>query len=199
MAEPSEPTEPTIWEIDANDVITSVGGGWGSFARGNGAPALADRAVVGRSLLDFVDGDEVRRLYRMFLRAVRSHGLSLSIPFRCDSPDLRRDMQLEMTGRSRGGVAFRSVLLRSEPRAPVHLLDQRRARRPELVVSCSFCHAIRLPEGGWLGLDRAVLRLPLLAAEQPPRLAHGVCTSCSARLRRGLERGDGGGDPDDAG
>lgn len=184
MHEP-EPPEPTTWRVDAHDVIDAVGGAWDSFAAENGAPALVGKSVVGRSLHDFIAGEESRRIHRQLLRAVRSQREPLSLPFRCDSPDVRRHMRLEMHPAGGDAVAFRAVLLRAEKRPHLRLLDPDEPRSPGLVVSCSFCHRIREQEGGgWLDIDTAAERLGLLVASHPPRLAHGVCPACKARLLR---------------
>lgn len=175
--------EPSVWQVDAHDVIEAVGGGWDAFAAENDAPGLVGRSVLGRSIHEFIAGDEIRRIHRHLLRAVRAHREPLSLAFRCDSPDLRRHMRLEMKPLGNSAVEYRAVLLRAEKRPHLRLLDPRGPRSPALVVCCSLCHKIRGKDGGdWLEIDSAAERLGLLVSEPPPRLAHGVCPSCKARL-----------------
>jgi len=188
MAEPSQPTsQPTIWRVGADDVITAVAGAWEAFATANGAPALASDAVVGRSLFDFIQGEEPQRIHRLLLLAVRSRseGDTLAVPFRCDSPDMRRYMQLELACEDGGAVQFRATLLRAEPRPHLRLLDSAERRAPGLLVSGSFCLRIRGPDEAWLDLDDAVARLELLGPA-PPKLVYGVCAECLGSLRRRL-------------
>lgn len=181
----AEHPQPTTWRVDARDVIDHVGGGWDSFAAENDAAELVGKSVVGRVLHDFIVGDENRRIHRHLLRAVRAQREPLSLPFRCDSPDLRRHMRLDMRPAGGDAVEFQAVLLRTEKRPHLRLLDPREPRSYGLVVSCSFCHRIREDEhGGWLEIDTAVERMGLLACEHPPRLAHGVCPDCKERLLR---------------
>jgi hypothetical protein len=185
----AEHHEPTRWRVDAHDVIDRVGGGWDSFAAENGAPGLMGRSVLGRSLHDFVAGDENRRIHRQLLRAVRARRAPIALPFRCDSPDLRRHMRLEMRPAGDDAVEFQAILLRVEPRAHLRLLDASQPRSHRLVVCCSFCHRIRAEEhGGWLEIDTAAERMGLLETERPPALAHGVCPSCKERLLRLRDR-----------
>lgn len=192
-----EPSEPTIWRVGPDDLITAVAGGWDAFATANGAPTLASDAVVGRSLFQFIAGEEPQRIYRLLLLAVRGERGTLTVPFRCDSPEERRYMQLELSAEEDGAVEFRGTLLRAEPRPPRRLLDHARRRGPGLLVSCSFCLRIRGPDESWLELDDAVARLELLGAAPPPRLVHGVCSECLGSLRRRLgERKDLRWDPD---
>lgn len=185
--------EPTVWQIDEHDVIESVGGGWDAFAKDNEAAGLAGTGVVGRSLYEFIAGDELRRIHGHLLRSVRTHGTPLSLPFRCDSPDARRFMRLEMRLAGADAVEFRAVLLRAEKRPHLRLLDAGEPRSRSFVVSCSFCHRIRDRESdaSWLEIDAAVERMGLLLSSLPPRLVHGVCPACKARILRRLRaRGD---------
>jgi hypothetical protein len=185
--------------VGADDRITAVAGGWDAFATANGAPALASEAVVGRSLFDFIQGEESQRIHRLLLLAARSRavGDTLAFPFRCDSPDMRRHMQLELVSEGDGTVEFRGTLVRAEPRPHLRLLDPAERRAPGLVITCSFCLRIRGPDEAWLDLDDAVARLGLLGAATPPRLAYGVCSPCLGALRRRLdERGGSSRDPE---
>ena len=81
------------YEIDASDVITQVNRHWEEFAEANDAPGLGAR-VVGTWLWKHFAGMEVKYIYRTLLERVRESGQSVSIPFRCDSPELRRRMSL---------------------------------------------------------------------------------------------------------
>jgi len=186
----NEPNEPSIWQIDGGDLIETVGGGWDAFAKENDASDLAGKSVVGRSLFDFIAGDEVRRVHQHLLRSVRRFRTPLAVPFRCDSPDLRRHMRLEMRPAGGGAVEFRAVLLRAERQPHLRLLDAAEPRSYAFVVSCSFCHKIReKDEGGeWMEVDTAADRLGLLVLQRPPRLVHGVCPSCKATLGRLRDR-----------
>src|SRR4029079_8356780 len=54
--------------IDASDVLTEVGAGWVDVAVDHGAPQLA-RPDDNRVLWDSIDGDEVRELWQLVVRA----------------------------------------------------------------------------------------------------------------------------------
>jgi len=58
----------SVWTIDRENVITSVGGDWDAFAESNDAASLCGSSVVGRSLFDFISGEETQRIYRLLLR-----------------------------------------------------------------------------------------------------------------------------------
>lgn len=180
MAEPDLRT--FRYEIDAHDVIRSVSPEWLAFARENGAPGLTEERVLGRSLWDFVRGEAVCGLYRALFERVREGDTPVLLPFRCDGPDLRRDMRLVLSHRSAGALRLDGVLVRQEPRARVTLLDARATRSDAELPVCSFCRRARVGPEDWLELEDAVVRLELLAAVPAPRLVDALCPRCRSEL-----------------
>ncbi len=172
----------SVWTIDRENVLTAVGGDWDAFAASNEAASLCGASVVGRSLFEFIEGEETQRIYRLLLRRVRALDAPILVPFRCDSPELRRHMRLEIEPLSGRAIEFRGVLVAAEPRPHLQLLARSAPRLGPLLVSCSFCLRIRLPNEEWVEAEDAVVRLGLLTREAAPRLAHGVCPACKARL-----------------
>jgi hypothetical protein len=172
----------SVWTIDRENVITSVGGDWDAFATGNEAASLCGTSVVGRSLFEFIDGEETQRIYRLLLRRVRALDAPILVPFRCDSPELRRHMRLEIEPLRERAIEFRGVFVAAERRPLLRLVARNASRSEALLVSCSFCLRIRLAGDEWVEAEDAVVRLGLLARERIPRLAHGVCPACKARL-----------------
>jgi DNA-binding CsgD family transcriptional regulator len=165
---------------------------WRRFALENGAPELADAsAVVGRNILDFVEGDEVRDAYRGFLDTLlNGESRAISFLFRCDAPNMRRDLRMGMSVvRSRGethGVLFHSTTLKTTTRLPARIFDFKKHRvaasapeDPRAVRMCSFCQKLAGP-----GLDPSDSenwvdgsRYGGAAAVQAP-IRHSVCPPC---------------------
>lgn len=171
-------TRVFIHTIDASGKIAAVKDEWVAFARENGAPELVREAVVGRSIWEYMVGRETRHISRLLLEKVRLTGKSLSIPYRCDSPDLRRYMEMEIVPAECGSVEFRSRLLKLERRDPVRLLDPCAARGNEFLTICSWCRRARTALG-WVELDEAVKTLELFSSASLPQLSHGMCKDCS--------------------
>ena len=113
---------------------------------------------------------------------MRALDAPILVPFRCDSPELRRHMRLEIEPLRERAIEFRGVFVAAEPRPLLRLVARNASRSEALLVSCSFCLRIRLPDDEWVEAEDAVVRLGLLARERIPRLAHGVCPACKARL-----------------
>ncbi|MDJ0867560.1 MAG: hypothetical protein QNK03_15740 [Myxococcota bacterium] len=176
-------TVSTAYRIDGEGALVWVSPEWTRFARANGAPELSEPDILGRSLWDFIEGGETRLLYEMlFDRAVRESA-RLRLPFRCDSPELRRFMQLDILPQGDGSLELRGLLLREQPRPRVALFDPTLLRSSDTLRVCSFCKRIPVEGLGWLDVEEAVARLDLLADARPPRLSHGVCPACDAEVR----------------
>jgi hypothetical protein len=174
-----------VHRIDRDDVIVFLGEEWRDFACENGAPGLAD--VAGRSLWDFVAGADVRDVYRHMLDRVREDGGSIAFPFRCDSPALRRFLEMEIVPARGGEVEFRSRLVAVDERPElIALLTAEAAQRPadSVVVSCSWCRRFRV-ESGWVEAEAAIRELGLFGGVPAPQISHGICEDCARRLSDG--------------
>jgi hypothetical protein len=81
--------ERTIaYRLDREDKISDVSAGWGEFARENGAPELAGRTVLGRSIWDFVAGAEARLLWSRLFARCRATRESRRLPYRFERAEL---------------------------------------------------------------------------------------------------------------
>ncbi|RIK98928.1 MAG: hypothetical protein DCC71_20720 [Proteobacteria bacterium] len=175
------PLDAVVWSIDRHDVITAVGGAWDEFARVNDAPWLSAHSAVGRSLFGFIDGEPTRRAYQRIFASARASGRTLRIPFRCDSPVVRRWMELAIVPFDDATVQFRTALLRSEKRDAVRLLDALESRSSLDASMCSFCLNVRTI-AGWVDAEEASRRLQLDVAPRQPQIRHVICPDCSALL-----------------
>jgi DNA-binding CsgD family transcriptional regulator len=193
---------------DSSRVIVAVGKrNWSRFATENGAPGLASaETVLGRNVLDFVEGDAVRSVYSRALAALARGGApAVVFPFRCDAPGVRRDLRMAITLVRRGirpaGFLFQSILLESATRPKLALFDFAQhakaasggpARRT--VTICSFCQRVLAAEkrragtNDWIEAEIAQRELPRTGI----RVQHRACPRCDARWAAlGLGRGTG--------
>lgn len=168
------------YAVDARDTIVSVSPEWLAFARENGAPELTEQAVTGRSLWHFIDGTATVRLYQAILQRVRSTAEPTVLPFRCDSPTLRRYMRLEINSQPDAGIRFDGWLERVEPCTRLNLLDVQFARGENVLTLCSMCKRALVEPAGWLELEDAAARLHLFEEKQVPQLRQTVCPRCNA-------------------
>lgn len=167
-----------IYRVDERGRLTFVNDGWNEFARLNDSPELCGPAVLGRRVTDFIAGPETRLIYDRLAQRARA-GTEIVLPYRCDSPVLRRRMSLSIV-RHGTEVEFRSRLLDFQLRAAVPVLDPLRPRSSELLTVCSWCNRGRVG-GRWAELEEVVAELRLFETEVPG-LTHGLCGDCEAQL-----------------
>ncbi len=176
------------YRIDARNRITCVSPAWSAFAINNGAPELTGERVLGKSLWDFVADRETRHLYVLVFEKVRRDRQPITIPFNCDSPTLRRFMQLAISALPEGGLALVGHLLREESREPARLLDRMAERSQSYLRICSWCRRVEAGANDWIEVEDAIRRLTLFSSSVLPQLTHGVCPTCRSLLYERLHR-----------
>ena len=174
------------YRVNAEDRIDHVSSEWLDFARENDASDLYSEAVIGQPIFQFVSNEETRHLYEMILDRVRTSGNEVVVPFRCDSPSVRRFMELEVSPGPDGHVRFQGRIVREEKRQPVLLLDSSINRDDDFLKVCSWCKRVQA-EGEWLEVELAVERLELFNRQRLPQISHGICEDCGVSLRRQLK------------
>lgn len=182
------PLADLTYAVDVDDCVVEVGDAWSSFALANGAPALTPEAVVGRSLWDFISDPETRYLYQVMFARVRRSDQPIVVPFRCDSPRLRRFLEMRIAPEDRGGLRLITRQLRTEEQEVPVEWQPPGASSGELITNCSWCKKVKVQAGVWIEVEEAVRRLGLFAAGLPPQLTHGICPACHADLHRQLRQ-----------
>jgi hypothetical protein len=181
--------------IGPDSIILGVGErNWSAFAQDNlGADLTPDR-VVGRSLFDFILGDDVKDAYRAF-HAELNEGVKPRVEFlcRCDSPATARDLHVSLRPVSLGedtGILYQCQVLSTTMRPPVHLIDPDRWKTtasgaPRSIVRiCSYCSNIAWPPGEaggsvvWISATEYYRR----GGGDEVLLSHGICPDCHKRI-----------------
>ncbi len=180
--------ETLSYAIDDQDRLIKVDDGYYRFAEENGWAEAG--SSLGRSLWDFVAGEDVKKLQRMLLRRVRDEGLDIVLPFRCEAPDFRREMDIRIVARRSGRVVLFSARLRSEERReePQPILDPARpATASDFLTMCAWCDRF-LVDGEWIEVEEAAKRLELFRRSELPRSttasARSAAAPCSPRRSR---------------
>jgi hypothetical protein len=167
--------------IDDDDRLVKVDDGYYAFAAENGWDG-ADSSL-GRSLWDFVAGDELKKLQRILVRRIRGELRSVDLPFRCDGPAIRREMEIQISSPSPGRFVHFSAQLREEdPREEFQpLLATDIPRGEETLTMCGWCDRFLVGEE-WVEVEEAARRLELFRRPELPAITHGVCPSCTEML-----------------
>ena len=103
-----------FYRLDNTDRIFDTGGAWNQFAKENAGTELLGSAVIGRSLYDFIHGDVSRMFVRTLVDGVRILNRPRMVPYRCDSPGLRRYMEMSITCEPGGGILLEHRQVREE-------------------------------------------------------------------------------------
>jgi len=177
----------TSYLIDDLDLIQWVNDQWSVFAAENDGMDVIAEVVIGKLLWDFIHDMTTVHLYRLMLQEVRLRGVAMSFDLRCDSPDRRRFMNMQVRGED-GMVRFDCKIVREEPRTPEPLLDRETDRSEVFISMCSWCTRIPV-DSHWLNLEDAVRRLGLFKLVRLPMISHSICPDCYEKAMRSLKSG----------
>ncbi len=163
--------------IDHNDIISELDEKWDEFALNNNAENVMSENVLGRSLWTFISDRDTRYILGLIVELVRSKKEPINVNFRCDSPALRRYMELDVTLESNNHVRFTNKVLRVEERKPQEWIVNKKTPSNEYVTMCSWCKKVKTPTS-WVEAEEALQQLDLLRLSDPPQVSHGICQSC---------------------
>ena len=180
-----------IWIIDAADKLVHVNHDWLAFAGENGAPQLTADSVLDQFIWRFIQGKETVYLYNQIFSRLRAGKSPVKFPFRCDSPDCRRFMEMKLSLLPGGAIQFRAQILRQEWRQPQDILEASRDIYEEFLKICSWCKKINIPGQGWGEIEAAIEALDLFGHHSLPRLTHTICDSCYSAIRLKLHQESG--------
>jgi hypothetical protein len=183
----TDSTRTCTYELDAELRIRAVDEAWSEFARTNDAPELAAPAPLGRPVLDYVQDATTSYLYQRLFDRVLGTARPVTFPFRCDSPEVRRLMEMEIRPCHSAGLELCTRVVRMERRARAPLLDRSVARAGPPLRMCGWCKAVDVG-GGWCEVEQAVAALRLFERELLPPITHGICPPCHRRVEGMLER-----------
>ncbi|MGE4520534.1 MAG: hypothetical protein AB7E04_13625, partial [Desulfobacteraceae bacterium] len=114
---------------------------------------------------------------------VRKTKKSVSVPFRCDSPEYRRFLHMEIKEAGNGIIEFHSVLEKVEKRKKVRLLESDVERNSQFIKICSWCKKVYFEnEKEWVEVEEAVKRMNLFDKKTLPMLTHTMCDLCFKEL-----------------
>lgn len=179
---PSDVQSACSYELDSALNLLSVDEQWKVFAVRSGAPELARSTLLRRSVLDAICDSTTTGLYIGLFDRVSRTGISVTIPFRGDSPTVRRFMTLTIAPAATG-FCLSSSVVRTETRPLQPLLMSLWTDGLRTIRMCSWCK--RVEAGGrWLEIEAAVIDQNLLGSEPLPSLTHGVCEPCRQAVER---------------
>ena len=178
----TDSTGACAYELDTELRIRAVDLAWSEFAQANAAPELVvPPGPMGQGVFGYIHDATTVHLYQKLFERVLRTGLPVVFPFRCDSPEVRRFLEMEIRPSPSSGLQLQTRVVRLEPRTPSPLLDQAVRRDRSLVRMCSWCKAVDVG-GRWCEVEEAVAALGLFERELLPAITHGICQPCQQRI-----------------
>jgi len=172
--------------IDALYRIIDANADWFAFAAENDAPELFEENVFGKSLMDFIGDEETRHLYHLLFDRVRRQNRAIELPFRCDSPAIRRFMTMRLVPVADKAIRIETEILREEVRIPIRMPNAGQVRSKDFIRMCSWCKRIEA-QTGWSTVEEAVRQLKMFHRIPLPGISHGICPDCEIIVRQEIE------------
>lgn len=176
-----------ISRCDPEDRYVHLNQAWLDFARQNWRADFAPESILGDTWRRHISDRATLHLYDRLVQRARQLARPLSVAFRCDSPDLRRFMEISALPLPDGGLEWASRLLRQEPRPLVRLPEPDAELVARLAIMCSWCKKVQVPEwagvaplvvGDWVEVEEIMPLFSDAHAGFYPELSHGVCPAC---------------------
>ncbi len=184
--------------LDTHLRITHVGErNWDDFFQQNAPEDLTSQAtsaheVIGQDFMSYVMGNTVKSTYTSLFNRVINHELeAIHVDYRCDAPEVRRDMRMSVTriqlDDSPDCLLYQSILLSALPRPPVNLfgVPVTQDDGDDIVTLCSICARVAWPVGPsenreWISASEYYRR----GGEEVHFVSHGFCRPCFDDLMR---------------
>lgn len=166
-----------IYRIDENNIIVYVNEEWLEFARENKSAGLTRESVIGTSLWKYINDIETVHIYESLIERVKMNGNPVIVPYRCDSPQRRRFMEMKIYQIPANFIEFQNFILREEPRKLITLIDTAAPRNGKILELCGWCKKVLTPEG-WVEIEEAMQLLKLFNIPKLPKISHGICPAC---------------------
>lgn len=179
-----ENPEKIIYWLDSKKRIEAIDGPWDEFALENDGANLSVQNVEGHNILNFVAGDVTKMWFDTLLQLASMRDEPIVRPYRCDSPNVKRFMQMRVVRENQNLIRLEHVLLQTEPQEfPIRFsypyLISKKDGHKIMYQRCSQCG--RIYQGAdWHEPDS----LQTIIARQPADIvvAYTICQDCTYML-----------------
>lgn len=181
-----ERMDDVVYAINNRDKIVFVNDGWDRFAAANNGEKHVSQKILNRPLWDFITGAATRDIYRQIIGAARL-GRICQFHFRCDAPQERRRLMMNIASGAEGNVLFKVSVITTEDRTSQPLLNPRTGSTENFLTVCSWCKKMSV-NGQWVEVEKAVALLNLFEEDNLPQLTHGICESCLNKMDKVIDK-----------
>ncbi len=178
----TEDKPEVVYRINAHDILISFNKEWDIFAAENHSPAMHSEKVGHTSIWAYIHDFETKHIHETLLTRVRADRQLWQLPFRCDSPEMRRFMEMDIIHVGQGTVEYRCRTLHTEKRQPLPPSPHAVQPQGPFLRMCSWCKKMDGGHDAWLEIEDAVVALDLLGRDTLPPISHTMCDHCLATL-----------------
>ena len=100
------------YHINKEQRIVFLNDDWNKFAIKNKGGHLTSDTVLNKSIFMFISDESCRHLYQMLIDRCRKQQEALKLSFRCDSPERRRFMSMEVIPLENESTGFKSCVVK---------------------------------------------------------------------------------------
>ncbi len=182
--------------LDDQLIIRQVGQkNWDQFYQQNASSDetvhLSATEVIGKPFMSFIAGSDVRSTYHeLFMRVVNDNLGAVSVEYRCDAPEFKREMRFSLSliesGPKQRRLLYQSIQLSETPRARINLFSALVSPKSDadILTVCSICAKVSWPVGAtppnreWIEASDYYRR----GGSEVELISHGMCESCFEKL-----------------
>jgi hypothetical protein len=161
------------YQVDAEDKLISIEGG----------ESLYPSPPLNQSIWTFIKGLSTRFIYQMLISQVRETETAVQFPFRCDSAEFLRYMEMEISPGENDSVWFQTTLKRQIETNALPNYSGPTPIQEAAVKMCAWCKLV-LVGSSWLSLEDAIWLQGLLDTPEAPPITHGLCPDCNRSMRQ---------------
>ncbi|MBN2725372.1 MAG: hypothetical protein JXR95_15010 [Deltaproteobacteria bacterium] len=132
--------------------IIRVSSTWDNFAQENDGLSSCFDKIKNRSIYDFITGYETKMWFETVLKLAELKKETISRNYRCDSPNLRRNMLMNATYESSGEICIEHILLSTELRKKPVFFKSTNSPGKKAPLRCSICGKIKVDKQ-WVEAD----------------------------------------------
>lgn len=142
---------------------------------------MASDFVIGLPLRAFISGDVTKMFMDTMLTRVRLTGKPAVIPYRCDSPGIKRFM--EMSLEAIGTEVFSEHRILAERPMPRHTNFRVAAHNKScrMIKQCSMCSRFANPGG-----EPVEPEVAGISSDEPLNIIYFICAECRGRVQARL-------------
>jgi hypothetical protein len=165
------------YTIDRESRFVHFNKNWLTFALENCGEHLLPELLLHRNLWTYIAGLENRYMFKLLLNHVREKHQAVEFPFRCDAPDRRRFLTMQISPGDNDTCHFTTRLLKEEKRSFLLLIDTNQPRSRLRLPICSWCKKLKISALKWAEVEDAP-EINMAQYKKLPELLHTICPGC---------------------